>query len=280
LMLDDLYPELDFSKVPKIAGVPRFALRQAAAQLWRYLRTRSTGDAVDSLAQELYLIEYAGLFAQCWKRWRHGGTDAAARRAPTIRATVRVALLLAVLGASALSALAAPAPRVLVSIREGRVWITAERATAGEILAEWARVGQTQIANGERIGGEPLTLDISGMPEAAALDLVLHSAAGYVAVDRAAARWTAPTMSRYARIVIVSSGGQPVEGTRASAPVAAEPSPPPPPAVVPPLSDSVETAPGVRRLIGADGLPVPDDQEDVPPPPTSPPAGQRGRGGG
>jgi glycosyltransferase involved in cell wall biosynthesis len=67
LMLDDLYPELDMSRVPRIAGVPRFAYRQGLQQGFRWLRTMIRGDALRTLTEELHLIEYAGLFAQCWR---------------------------------------------------------------------------------------------------------------------------------------------------------------------------------------------------------------------
>jgi hypothetical protein len=167
-------------------------------------------------------------------------------------------------------------------------------------------VGQTQIANAERVPGEPQTLQIAGMPEAAALELVLRSAGGYVAIDRDAARW-APAMSRYSRIVIAPSATQagptpPSAVTAAASATMGAPAAAPVPATVSDpgfagtpsvaltatgafagaaaqaVPDSIETAPGVRRLIGPDGLPVPDDQEDAPPPTPASPR-QRGRGG-
>jgi hypothetical protein len=178
---------------------------------------------------------------------------------------VRLLIAGALLGAMTMTPLAAP--NVRLSIQDGRVWLTADRATVGEILAEWARVGQTQIANGERVRSGPLTLQLNGVPESAALDLLLRSAGGYVAVEREASRWTAPTMSQYGRIVVVPASTGPADAVR----VAATPTSPPPafvaPTPLPPVPDAVETAPGVRRLIGSDGLPVPDDQEDAPPPP-------------
>jgi glycosyltransferase involved in cell wall biosynthesis len=282
LMLDDLYPELDMTAVPRIAGVPRFAYRQAAQQFWRWLRTVGNSDAVNTLAQELSLIEYAGLFAQCWRQ-ALTPQRAPLRRPPLGASAVGTSLRLAVLAAvlNAIAAAPTAAPSVRLSIQDGRVWLTADRASVGEILAEWARVGQTQIANAERVQSGPLTLQLNGMPEPAALDLLLRSAGGYVAVEREASRLTAPTMSRYGRIVIVPASAGPADAVR----FAATPTPAPAPAFIapqppPPVPASVETSPGERRLIGPDGVPVPDDQDDAPPPmPTSATTPPRGRGG-
>jgi hypothetical protein len=74
-MLDDLHPDLDMSRVPHFAGVPRFAYRQALQQCWRWLRTRGTSDALLALIEELRLIQYAGMLAACWHlRFAHGRT--------------------------------------------------------------------------------------------------------------------------------------------------------------------------------------------------------------
>jgi hypothetical protein len=281
LMLDDLYPELDMAKVPRVAGVPRFAYRQGAQQLWRWLRALGSRDPVHALAQELYLIEYAGLYAQCWGHWlqrrRHSPLSPPPVGASTIGTTARLLILGAVFGGVAATLLAAPT--LHLAIQDGRVWLTADGASLRDILAEWARVGQTQILNGERVQGGPLTLQLTGMPESAALDLLLRSAGGYVAVARDASRATAPATSRYGRIVIVPASAGPADAVRF-----APPAPPAPPLVAPPpaatVPEAIETAPGVRRLIGPDGLLVPDDQGDAPPPaPTSPTTLQRGRGG-
>jgi hypothetical protein len=136
------------------------------------------------------------------------------------------------------------APVVQLSIQDGRVWLNATNATPREILGEWTRVGGTRIVNPERISGGPLTLQLDGVPELQALDVLLRSAGGFIAASRADAT---AGQSRVDRIVIVP------------AKVAALPSPPPPAATA-----NVVTIAGVQRLIGADGLPVPDDQEDTP----------------
>jgi glucosyl-dolichyl phosphate glucuronosyltransferase len=70
LMLDELYDDLDMSTVPRIFGVPRFLYRQAALQAARWLRAMTRGDALDTLTEELRLLDHAGLFLECWKRRR------------------------------------------------------------------------------------------------------------------------------------------------------------------------------------------------------------------
>jgi len=185
---------------------------------------------------------------------------------------------------------ATAAPGVQLSIRDGRVWLTADGATAAEILTEWARVGQTAIANGERVPSGPLTLQLDGVPEANALEIVLRSAGGFVAVDREqSAQLASPSLSRYARVVVVQASAGPMPAAAPAPVFSAFPTPagdaPPASVASSPFGapaaatapNAIEIAPGVRRLFGADGLPVPDDQDGAPPPP--PPASPRGRGG-
>ena len=70
LMLDTLYPNLDLQQVPRILGVPRFLYRQSAAQLWRWLRSCGSADALGILIEELRTLQYAGLLLECWRRRR------------------------------------------------------------------------------------------------------------------------------------------------------------------------------------------------------------------
>jgi len=80
LMLADLYPELDMTRVPHVLGIPRFAYRQAFAQLVRWIRTRRAS-AVTALSEELRLLQHAGLFSQCWRLRRARQSGAGARGA-------------------------------------------------------------------------------------------------------------------------------------------------------------------------------------------------------
>jgi glycosyltransferase involved in cell wall biosynthesis len=76
LMLHDLFPDLDMSRVPYIAGVPRFLYRQAFEQCGRYVKRLGSRDALEHLAEELRLLRCAGMLFECWRQRRrmHGST--------------------------------------------------------------------------------------------------------------------------------------------------------------------------------------------------------------
>ena len=57
---------LDFSKVPQIAGVPRFMYRTLAGHVKDLVRARLRGDAVAALEHELWLCFFAGIAKQRW----------------------------------------------------------------------------------------------------------------------------------------------------------------------------------------------------------------------
>ena len=80
---------------------------------------------------------------------------------------------------------AATADPVQLTIQNGRVTLVAVNATVKQILAEWARIGRTRIVNGERVPGGLVTLQLTNVPEKEALDLLLRTAAGYIAAPRA-----------------------------------------------------------------------------------------------
>ena len=83
------------------------------------------------------------------------------------------------------SLLAAPAGAELtLEFRDGRVTLIARDVSIRQILTEWARVGETQIGNAEQMSTAPVTLQLEDVPEALALDTILLSAAGYVALSR------------------------------------------------------------------------------------------------
>jgi hypothetical protein len=163
------------------------------------------------------------------------------------------AVVMALLTASEASA------AVQLTIRAGRVWLKADRATPAQILAEWARVGQIQIVNGEQVRGGPLSLTLEAVSELEALSIVLRSAGGFVTLDRPRlAGMAADNGSRFERVVIV-----PVPSAAPTTPpravdVARVPQPADP---IPMVTPS-----GAQRVIGADGQPMPDDQEGAPPP--------------
>jgi hypothetical protein len=103
-----------------------------------------------------------------------------------------------------LSWLASPswAGGLTLSLRDGLVSLDAQDVTVGQILTEWARVGKTRIINVERITGGPITLKLEDVPERQALDVVLRSIPGYVAVPRAT---PVADASLYDRILIMAT---------------------------------------------------------------------------
>ena len=63
---------LDYSKVPHIAGVPRYLYRSALLSFPKMIREAIRGDAVASFEHELKLWFYAGVFKQRWRNRRVG----------------------------------------------------------------------------------------------------------------------------------------------------------------------------------------------------------------
>jgi hypothetical protein len=185
--------------------------------------------------------------------------------------------------------------QVQVNMNGGLVTVRAKDATVRQILAEWARVGQTRIVNAERVTGAPVTLELVDMPEKQALDVLLRSVSGYLAAPRPTA---APNASRFDRIIVLPGTPQPrtasssipppplpqapriqpfpgdfdVDGglpPAQRAPIQA--TPPPAPPLVPPAAPAASpapgpppTTPGVATGTRAPGMVVP------PPPPNSP----------
>ena len=121
------------------------------------------------------------------------------------------------IGAAALLIAAAPASAdVKLSMTNGHVTLVAKDATVRQILTEWARVGQTKIVNVERVPGGPVTLELTNVPEAQALEILLRSLSGYITAPRPV---DAANLSHFDRIILMP--------TLASArPATASPPPP------------------------------------------------------
>ena len=121
---------------------------------------------------------------------------------------IAAALVVGIAGPSA-------AGQVQLTIRGGLVTLDAKDATLREILAEWARVGQTRVVGSETIAGGPVTLQLTGVPERQALETLLRSSAGFIAATRPSPQ---ASLSTYDRIVLmpgvrpatVPTGGSPV----------------------------------------------------------------------
>ena len=176
-----------------------------------------------------------------------------------------------------LSAGSARAAELKLEFHDGRVTLVARDVSVRQILSEWARVGRTRIVNGERTSATPVTLQIDGLPERRALDVVLRSAAGYMAAPRRADN---PGPSRYDRILVLAVSTPPAATNRPSTP-AAFPTPrtaaptvlqPPGPLLLPedvgPAPDEDEPGAPLRSQPGL--APGPPSAPGTPPPAVPP----------
>jgi hypothetical protein len=111
---------------------------------------------------------------------------------------------------------------VLLRIENGQVSLKATNATVRDILAEWARIGQTRIVNGDRIPGGPVSLELNGVTEEQALEVILRSVAGYVVAPRASEVVNA---SRYDRILVMPTSSPTSAPTRSAPPQPGFPQP-------------------------------------------------------
>lgn len=66
-MADAVYLDLDLTRVPSIAGVPRFVYREFLQQLFRWMGRVGRADGLALLIEEVKLIEYAGFFSEVWR---------------------------------------------------------------------------------------------------------------------------------------------------------------------------------------------------------------------
>jgi len=104
---------------------------------------------------------------------------------------------------------------VRVTMRDGRVTVVAKDATLRQILAEWARVGQARIVNGEQVAGGPITIELTDMPERQALDILMRSVGGYLAAPRPTAL---PNAAFFDRIVVLPAAAPRSTSVSSSAP--------------------------------------------------------------
>lgn len=138
------------------------------------------------------------------------------------------------------TAWAAPAPaQVQLAIDDGRVTLHATNATMSQILAEWAKVGQTRIVNGDRVPGNVVAFELSDVSESDALEIILRSVSGYVLAPRPTPMRNA---SRYDRILILPTSS-PVRAPAAAAAVPAS-APFPRPQFSPPPVREDDAQPG------------------------------------
>jgi hypothetical protein len=112
-------------------------------------------------------------------------------------------LAVLVLGWAALAAAQTP---LQLEIRGGLVTLHAQNVSVRTILSEWSRLGGAKIIGGDRVAGSPLTLDLEGVPERQALDIILRGVSGYMLAARDAG---ATGASMYDRIMILPTSVAP-----------------------------------------------------------------------
>ena len=83
------------------------------------------------------------------------------------------------------SVLPAAAGDLKLTLANGRATLIAQDVPLRQILAEWARIGKTNIVNGDKLTGPPVTLQLVDRPEREVLEVLLRSASGYIAAQRA-----------------------------------------------------------------------------------------------
>jgi hypothetical protein len=114
----------------------------------------------------------------------------------------------------------ADAGTLRMEFSDGYVTISAADVPLRQVLNEWARLGQTRVVNGEKVGGPLVTLELAHVPEKQALETLLRNVPGYLAAPRPTA---IPGGSQFDRIVVMAGTVNP------PAPAAAPPPPSPPP---------------------------------------------------
>jgi hypothetical protein len=150
------------------------------------------------------------------------------------------------------SAFAADAQQsVRLEFNDGKVTLSAREAPLRAILAEWARLGGATVVNGDRVVGQPVTLELTGVPERQALDVLLRGVSGYMIAPRPAGSSGA---SMFDRILILPTSVAPRNPPPAPA---ARPGPQRPPILRRPPQPS-EAGAGNPQQEGADGA---DEQE-------------------
>jgi hypothetical protein len=133
---------------------------------------------------------------------------------------MRILAALALAVAASLAPVSSASADVQLTIANGQVSLVAKDATVRQILAEWAKVGQTTIINAERITGGPVTLQLTDVPEEQALDVLLRSVSGYMAAPRAPAT---AGVSRFDRILVMPTSTPPRAVATAPPPAFARP---------------------------------------------------------
>ena len=123
--------------------------------------------------------------------------------------------ILALALAALVTAVPARAAELKLEFHAGRVNLIARDVSVRQILAEWAKVGGTQIVNMDRVSAAPVTLQLEGVSERQALEAILRSTAGYLAAPR---RPDHPGSSVYDRILVMAVSTPPPGPVRPTPP--------------------------------------------------------------
>ncbi len=95
-------------------------------------------------------------------------------------------------------AASASAQSVSLQFNNGLVTLNAQNASVRAILDEWGRLGGTRFVNSDRLGGAPVSLELTAVTERQALEILLRTVAGYVITQR-----EQPGVSRLGSVVIL-----------------------------------------------------------------------------
>jgi len=158
------------------------------------------------------------------------------------------------LAAFGVAASTATAGELSLKIANGGATITANDVPVRQILAEWAKVGETKILNGEKVAGGPVTLELVDVPEKEALDVLLRTAAGYITAPRPA---NLAGASQFDRVIVLATSRAPAATTSLTPPPfgnrAGVQMPPPP--QLPPDDDGEpgDQAPNAPPIMGPNG---------------------------
>lgn len=110
----------------------------------------------------------------------------------------------AVIAAVVLACSAGPASAQAIKLEfdNGHVNLKADNVTVRAILNEWARRGGTRMVNVDRVIGSPVTLELSGVPEQQAIEILLRGVAGYMIGWRETGP-EVPTASAFDRLMLL-----------------------------------------------------------------------------
>lgn len=155
--------------------------------------------------------------------------------------------------------LPAAAGELKLTLGEGRATLIAQDVPLRQILAEWARIGKITIVNGEKLTGPNVTLQLVDRPEREVLEVLLRSASGYIAAERAISLAGA---SVFDRVMILPTSRGPVGVASTQPPSQFQRPNMPQPQPMPMVEDDepVETPPAIPPGIGGQPFGVPGFQ--------------------